>query len=276
MDEQDRLRERLTALGEMAAELAHEIRNPLAGMQLIAGLLKRRLADRPDEVALVEQIMGELGSVADTVTASLEFVRPVSPERRPVDAVVLVEEAISLAQSRVSFSGTIVREFEDDVPALPADPGQLRSVLTNLVLNAFEAMASAEADRRLTVSIRRERSDRTARSVRVDSDGRTSRSCELAASEVVIEVADTGAGVPSELREKVFYPFFTTKQEGSGVGLATAQKIVASHGGSIEVDGREGVGACFRVRLPLGGEGEPDRTGLSSETSQGTDPRGWQ
>ncbi|MFQ5415888.1 MAG: nitrogen regulation protein NR(II) [Myxococcota bacterium] len=276
MDEQDRLRERLSALGEMAADLAHEIRNPLAGMQVIADLLKRRLANRPDEVAMVDQIIGELGSVADTVTASLEFVRPVSLERRPLDVVVLIEEAIAVAQSRVAFAGAIVREFEDDVPAVSADPDQLRSVLTNLVLNAFEAMGGAEAEPEqcLTVSVRRVLSDRDARSMLVRSDGQTARCRELVTSEVLIDVADTGPGVPAELREKVFYPFFTTKPHGSGVGLAAAQKIVASHGGLIEIDGREGVGARFRVRLLLGGLGGPDRTDVSAETSPGAAPRG--
>jgi nitrogen-specific signal transduction histidine kinase len=94
MDEQLRLRERLTALGQMAADLAHEIRNPLAGMEVIAGLLKRRLNDRLEERTLVDEIIKELRSVADTVTASLEFVRPIALERGPVDPVALVESAI--------------------------------------------------------------------------------------------------------------------------------------------------------------------------------------
>jgi nitrogen-specific signal transduction histidine kinase len=177
-DEQERLRERLAALGQMAAGMAHEIRNPLAGMEVLAGLLKRRLVDRPEEQALVTELTGELRELADTVTASLDFVKPLSLERGPVDPVALIEEALTTA-------------------TLDAGPGR----------------------------------------------------------EVVISVRDDGPGVSEELQEKVFYPFFTTKQQGSGVGLAMAQKVVASHGGVIELDAAEGGGCTFRIRLPdRGGE----------------------
>jgi nitrogen-specific signal transduction histidine kinase len=255
MDEQVRLRERLTALGQMAADLAHEIRNPLAGMVVIAGLLKRRLSDRPEEQTLVDEIIGELRSVADTVTASLEFVRPIALHRGPLDPVALVEAAIATARSRVRFEGVIERAFGSDLPEITADSEQLRSVVTNLIVNAFEAMAGGHAGRRphLTVSVECVVIDRNLRSVRVNSDGQTATSHEICDSELVIGIADTGAGVPAELREKVFYPFFTTKQHGSGVGLAAAQKIVASHGGIVEIEGAEGEGAIFRVRLPVGG-----------------------
>lgn len=255
MDEQVRLRERLTALGQMAADLAHEIRNPLAGMEVVAGLLRRRLSDRPEERALVEEIIGELRSVADTVSASLEFVRPIALQRGPTDPVALVEAAIATARSRVRFEGSIERVFDSDLPEITADSEQLRSVVTNLIVNAFEAMAGDHAGRepRLSVSLKCIPTDRNLRSVRVNSDGHTATSHGMPERELVIGIADTGAGVPAELREKVFYPFFTTKQQGSGVGLAAAQKIVASHGGVIEIEGAEGGGAVFRVRLPVGG-----------------------
>ncbi|MBW2398989.1 MAG: PAS domain-containing protein, partial [Deltaproteobacteria bacterium] len=127
MDEQDRLRERLTALGQMAADLAHEIRNPLAGMEVVAGLLKRRLKDRPEEERLVDQVIGELRSLADTVTASLEFVAPPVLERECVDPVALVEESIAIARSRVSFDGAIHLDFESGLSPIDADAEQLRS-----------------------------------------------------------------------------------------------------------------------------------------------------
>jgi nitrogen-specific signal transduction histidine kinase len=255
MDEQDRLRERLTALGQMAADLAHEIRNPLAGMEVVAGLLKRRLADRPEEQALVHEIIGELRSVADTVSASLEFVLPVALERRSLDPVALVEDAIATARSRICFEGVIDRAFDPGLPEIDVDAEQLRSVVTNLIVNAFEAMADGQAgsEPRLTVSLECVVTDRNLRSVRVNSDGHTRTSHAISGRELVIGVSDNGTGVPADLREKVFYPFFTTKQRGSGIGLANAQKIVASHGGIIELGGAEDAGATFRVRLPLGG-----------------------
>lgn len=253
MGEQDRLRERLAALGQMAADLAHEIRNPLAGMQVVAGLLKRRLADRPDDRALVDQIVGELGSVAETVTASLDFVHPVTLERRLLDPVELIEEALATALSRVPFDGAVLRRFESDVPEIEVDAERIRSVVTNLLVNALESMRDhpAAPESSLCVSLACVATDRNLRSVRVSSDGQRSTSHEIGGRELVIGIADNGAGIPVELREKIFYPFFTTKQLGSGIGLAASQKIAVSHGGIIEVDDDVRVGARFRLRLPL-------------------------
>jgi PAS domain S-box-containing protein len=240
-DEQERLRERLAALGQMAAGLAHEIRNPLAGMEVLAGLLKRRLADRPDDQALVAELTGELRTLADTVTASLDFVRPVAPEHGPVDAERLLEDALALARRRVPFGGTVVRDGDASLPALSADEDQLRTVLTNLIVNALESMATGEgaADPCLALGLR----VREGESAVADAG--------VAPRELEITITDNGPGVASELREKVFYPFFSTKQGGSGVGLASAQKIVASHGGSLELESDRGQGCTFRIRLPV-------------------------
>jgi signal transduction histidine kinase len=134
------------------------------------------------------------------------------------------------------------------------DVEQLRSVLTNLIVNALEAMASCGRGRDavLSVSVACVASDRNLRSVRLNSDGVNAASQRLAARELVIAISDTGEGVPVELQEKIFYPFFTTKATGSGIGLATAQKIAASHGGMIELESEAGRGSTFRLRLPVG------------------------
>jgi nitrogen-specific signal transduction histidine kinase len=255
MDEQDRLRERLAALGQMAADLAHEIRNPLAGMEVVAGLLKRRLGDRPDEAALVDQITGELRSLATTVTASLEFVTPVALMRERIDPVALVEASLATALSRVPFDGSIERDFDPELPPIEADAEQLRSVITNLVVNALESMSGVANECRLGLSLRCQPSDPNLRSVRVESDGRTATGYASCSQELALAVRDTGPGVSGELREKIFYPFFTTKEAGSGIGLAAAQKIVTSHGGIIELeeDASAAEGATFRVRIPISG-----------------------
>jgi nitrogen-specific signal transduction histidine kinase len=254
MDEQERLRERLTALGQMAADLAHEIRNPLAGMEVVAGLLKRRLKDRPDEERLVDQIIGELRSLADTVTASLEFVSPAAIERAFVDPVALVEESIATACSRVSFGGAIHCDFASGLSPVDVDSEQLKSVITNLVVNAFESMAETVGEHRLDVSMCCLVNNRPLRSVRVESDGRMASVSATPSQELELTIRDTGSGVSEDLREKIFYPFFTTKEQGSGIGLAAAQKIVTSHGGIIELDNGPDVGATFRVRIPLPGD----------------------
>jgi len=233
MDEQDRLRDRLAALGQMAAGLAHAIRNPLASLEVLAGLLKRQLGDRPEERSLVEELMGELRALAGTVTASLEFVRPVSIGRAPCDPKAILEASLDLARARVAFAGAIRREYTDPIPRLDADADELRAALTDLLVNALEAMGESGSTQghRLVLHIEAEG----------EGDGRR---------ELEIRISDSGPGIPEEIRERIFYPFFTTKERGSGVGLANAQKVILSHGGSIEVESGVGAGSTFCVRLP--------------------------
>jgi PAS domain S-box-containing protein len=252
MDEQERLRERLAALGQMAAGLAHEIRNPLAGMEVMTGLLKRRLKDRVEERSLVGQLQGELRSLAQTVTDCLDFVRPISPERGPVNLENLVSDALETCLARISFDGAIDCAFEEELPPLKVGSNQLQIVLTNLILNALEAMDGDNGGRekRLSLGLARAVGPPMRRSVRVEANGAAAVE-NAPRTELVITVSDTGPGVSSELREKVFYPFFSTKQRGSGIGLATSQKIIANHGGSIELESRSDTGCSFRVHLPV-------------------------
>lgn len=230
-DEQERLRERLAALGQMAADLAHAIRNPLAGMEVLAGHLRRRLADRPDDRALVDEIRVELRALTETVNQGLAFVRPGALAAAPVDVVQLVEEALAVARARVGFTGSVERCWDAGVPPVDADADQLRTALSDLIVNALEAMSTGGGTR-LALAVR------------------------LREPDVRISVSDDGPGIAPELREKIFYPFFTTKEGGAGVGLASAQKAVASHGGHIELDARRGRGCAFHVWLPAPGGAE--------------------
>jgi len=231
----ERLRERLAALGEMAAGLAHEIRNPLAAMEISAGLLKRRLRDDPEALALLEEVRGELSRVANTVTQSLEFVRPMVLRPELIDPVALLEESLSLARARTAYHGALERRYPVEAPpALRVDSESLQAALTNLILNAFEALhGRPPSDQRVCVGI----------DYAAPSEGSPS-------PELIFSVADNGPGIPHELRERIFYPFFTTKDGGSGVGLANAQKLVAEHGGRLEVDSEARAGATFRIHLP--------------------------
>ena len=226
-DEQTRLQERLAALGQMAAGLAHEIRNPLASIQVLVELLKRSL-EKPEDVELVDEILAELGALTRVVNANLEFVRPHAALRAPVEMETLVREALRRARARVPFEGDVALEVAPGLaPSL--DARQLERVLVNLIANAFEAMRDAPR-----------------------SEGhRLEVAAGVADGELRLSVADTGPGVAPENRERIFYPFFTTRDAGTGVGLAEVHKAVASHGGSVEVRDRVGGGAVFVVHLPL-------------------------
>jgi two-component system, NtrC family, sensor histidine kinase AtoS len=251
LDERERLRERLVALGQMAAGLAHEIRNPLASLGVLAGLLRRRLGAGSEERALVDELRGELRDLEGTVNTALDFVKPAHLAPAPVPLVGALEAALAQVRARLPFDGEILRDFETPAPVVQGDAEQLRGVFANLVANAFEAMRGA-APRRLGLRVFRREASPDERVLRVPARGPLPG---LGAGEAVVEVSDTGPGVPAELRERIFYPFFTTKERGSGVGLALAHKAVASHGGSLEVEGSEAGGALFRVRLPLGEAG---------------------
>jgi signal transduction histidine kinase len=257
-DEQARLRDRLAALGEMAAGLAHELRNPLAGMELMAGLLKRRLPEGGEEHALVLDLLAQLRVLARSLDETLEFVRPVVPAPHRIDPAQLLDLAADRACARVAFPGKIVRRYAPQAPAVLGDSEQLLVVLTDLVLNALEAMDDppGAATPRLVLGIDVERRHGPQAPIRVQGPALPAGSDPSVRREVVLSVADSGPGVSAELRDRIFYPFFTTKDAGSGVGLAKAQKIVTSHGGSIELDAGVGSGATFRVRLPASGEAE--------------------
>lgn len=233
-EEQERLQGRLAALGEMAAGLAHELRNPLASMEVLAGLLRRRLPEGEDR-ELVNDLLGQLRDLSRIVTMSLDFVRPSAPRRVPVDPLVVLEGALERALRGTAAEISVERHCEL-VPLVPLDEELLTVALTNLIVNAIDAMELCEPGRRrLELGL----------ITRDVDDG------EKPERELVYSVGDSGPGVPPELRDRIFYPFFTTRESGSGIGLATVQKIVASHGGSVELTSRTGEGSTFRIRLPL-------------------------
>ncbi len=245
-EEQERLRDRLAALGQMAASLAHEIRNPLAAIEVTAGLLRRRLGGQEEPLRLVEKIAADVARLNRTVTKGLEFARVLSPERTVQPLEPLLDASVEEAANRFpDHDVSVIRCYHSGAPAVPVDGTLLRQVFVNLVVNAFEAMG---ARGRLTIETRPvARPDR-----------------EPAAVEVVVR--DTGPGIPAEVREKVFSPFVTTKKGGSGIGLAMARKIVECHHGMIDVRCEPGEETAFTVRIPCA---EPDTGRGDAQDSRG-------
>lgn len=236
-EEQERLRDRLAALGQMAASLAHEIRNPLASIDVTATLLRRRLSGRDEDARLVDKIVAEVARLNRTVTQSLEFARALAPERSLQAIPPLVDQALDEALSRFpDHHVEVERLYDGETPVGVVDGPLLRQVFVNLVVNAVEAMGGRG---QLTAVVRP-----VARPER-----------QPGAVEILIR--DTGPGIPSEMLDKIFSPFITTKRDGSGIGLAVARKIVECHHGLIDVETTPGAGCAFRVRLPT--EPAPDR-----------------
>jgi len=247
-EEQKRLKDRLAALGAMAARLAHEVRNPLASIEVTCGLLRRRMPDDEAGREWVEKISDEVRRLNTTVTSSLEFVKPVASNFHPGELVPLLEQSIQVAEDRSAAAGASIRLARNcDVPPFRMDPDQLRQVFENLLINAAEA-----AGENGTVEVDIERVPAPAGASDQDAWGEFD---EL----VVVRIGDDGPGIPDDVKERIFHPFFTTKQHGSGVGLSTVKKIVDSHGGLIDVDRSSLGGARFTVRLPMIFENKPLR-----------------
>jgi signal transduction histidine kinase len=213
----DEMRAALAARDErlqmMLAGIAHEVRNPLGGLELFAGLLREGLAGQPERLAEVARISREIDYLEVVVTDFLEYARRPAPHVEAFAVRPLLEEVAELS------GGAAVRVEAPDALAASADRGQLRRALLNLARNAATAagpsgvvvLAAADAGRG-----------------------------------VAWEVRDSGAGVPEELREKIFTPFFTTREKGTGLGLAFVRDIVRDHGGAIAVDAAPEGGARFR------------------------------
>jgi signal transduction histidine kinase len=254
MEERERLRDRLAAVGEMAAVMAHEIKNPLAGIEVLAGLLRRKVPDNADAQALVKDIISEAKMANAIVQEVLAFVRPV---RLQVDRTSLSESiasALSLADGKATRGSILVdAALPGDLPTLGADQHQLTQVFCNLLINAYEAL---EGRGRIEIS---------ARLANTAADGALLPDGHAAVPTVVVEVADDGPGMPADVAEKIFNPFFTTKAQGSGLGLAIVRKIVDAHEGRIDMTTADGRGTRFRVTLPV----EPHKAGHQANRPTG-------
>ena len=240
LEERERLRDRLAAIGEMAATVAHEIKNPLAGIEVMAGLLRRQLADNPDAQALVADIIGESKMANAIMQEMLDFVRPVRLELDRTSVNLALQNAVTLADGKLARGGIAVRvDVVPDLPPIQGDRHQLTQVFTNLLTNAYEAL-----DGRGGVTL-------SARLVTQEDDGALALDGLHPVPTVVVDVIDDGPGLDPVIADRIFNPFFTTKPQGSGLGLAVVRKIVDAHDGRIDVASAPGQGARFRVALPV-------------------------
>jgi two-component system sensor histidine kinase HydH len=235
-------RDRLALLGQMAAGLAHEIRNPLGAIKGAAQLLAEpspdgRVDDDPTSREFLGIILEEVERLDRVVGSVLDLARSSSGANLPVDVNSVVLRTVQVMSSeRANRDADIVTNLGDDLPRVPIDPEQLRQVLMNLVHNAVQAMKGRG---RVTLTTRA----RLGRGTR--SGGGTDESAF-----VEIAVADNGPGMSQKILENIFMPFFTTKDHGTGLGLAISQRIVEGAGGRIEVRSYEGKGSTFAVILP--------------------------
>jgi len=220
--------EKLASLGKMVASVSHEIKNPLGIIRSTAEILERRLKSiAPGDEHLASIIVEETGRLAGIVREFLDFARPQAP-KRVLGSIneVLGKVTDFIAQDLGRHQIELVTDFDQSLDPVPFDQDQIYRALLNILVNAIQAMPDGG---RLTVK----------------SMGGGSRG-----SGVVVEVADTGTGIPEDALPRIFQPFYTDKNRGTGLGLAIVRNIIQAHGGEIEVESAPGNGTLFRIILP--------------------------
>jgi two-component system, NtrC family, sensor histidine kinase HydH len=262
--------ERLAALGQLSAGLAHEIRNPLGVIKGSAEMLTQKL-QASDALAreLAGYISTEVNRLSDLVTEFLDFARPLHAEPHPANLIALLDRVLQIVADR--FAGKVLgkqssgeqepakpvrveRHYASGLPLVPLDESLCEQAFLNLVQNAYEAMQDGDHGGTLRVDVQP--------AIQNDREG------------VELRLADTGPGVPEELREEIFNPFVTTKKTGVGLGLSIVSKIVDGHHGSIHVENAPEGGAVFTLFFPLEEAVEPHGTAelRSAWTGEGARP----
>lgn len=260
-------RDRLAAMGSLAAGLAHEIKNPLGAIKGAAQLLEE-LAPRGSETESMHEFIGiileETNRLNRVVGSFLDYARPGIGNPVPLDVNAAVRRTLQILAPRENPELEIALQLADDLPRATIDAEQLRQVLINLTQNAIQAMNSSG---KLTISTARRRRPRPSWDDARPSDRSLDRVAERGAAApeaprssgdtdlVELTVRDTGPGIAEKILKNLFVPFFTTKQQGTGLGLAISQSIVQAAGGTIEVATQLGTGSRFTVLLPTAEDG---------------------
>lgn len=218
--------ERLAAVGELAAGVAHELRNPLTSVKLLIQTMQHRLKpDMPEET--FDIVLEEITRMETTIQGLLDFARPPTLNRARQDIRLIVQRAVNLTEGKAQQSGVaVVTDYDADPVWVNSDAEQLHQVCVNLLLNGIESMANGG---RLNIQVA------------------TDPAAELAR----ITFEDTGLGIPEQVLPRLFEPFVTSKDHGTGLGLAISRRIVSNHSGQLTAENRDGGGAVLTVELPL-------------------------
>ncbi|MEJ2492404.1 MAG: ATP-binding protein, partial [Desulfuromonadales bacterium] len=219
----------LALCGQMAAGLAHEIKNPLAGVKVSLDVLSDELDLQPEDKDLFARVINEINRMEKLLKNLLNFARPPQPQFDLVDINHLLENTLKNVQiTAPGINGhkiTFLSELSDNLPRVEADSSQLQQIFLNILLNAIDAI---ETEGTITVQTAIEENDR-----------------------IRIEIIDTGKGMSEASLEKIFSPFFTTKSKGNGLGLSICKRLIEQHHGTIEVTSQPDQGTRFTITLPL-------------------------
>jgi two-component system sensor histidine kinase HydH len=239
--------ERLSALGQIAAGVAHEIKNPLNSVLGFSKRLSDNMSD-PKMKKYADVIVEEVHRIDTIVNDVLEYSRPDQVQKTGTDIHQLLDATVDFLRDKIELAGVLVdRVYAAALPRCLIDPDKMRQVFLNLMLNAIQAMKEGG---RLTLKTRLI-DGLVPESSGVQTEGDVFQQLFLHQQMASVSVGDTGAGITGENLGKLFHPFFTTKVTGTGLGLSICHKIVVAHGGSLSVDSELGKGSRFTVDLPI-------------------------
>jgi len=227
LDERTYIREKLAMVGELAAGMAHEIRNPLTSIRGFLQLLQRKYDRQGPEQEYFQIMLEELDRINLIIKEFLSLARPSQPQLKITDINELISEALLLAEQEALMSEVVLEFIKgENLPLVFLDPAQIKQVVLNLISNAIQATGPKGHVQVLSFHDPEEKM-------------------------LVVSVKDNGPGIPPDKLHLIFEPFYTTKENGTGLGLTLSLRIVESHGGKIKVSSRVGEGSCFRIFLPL-------------------------
>ena len=225
MEDEFRRMGELAAVGQLAASIAHELRNPLSSIKGAAQFLQKEYEDHSAIVEFLGIIIDEVNGLNKLTTEFLDFARPMQLELKRTSVNAVIDKTLQLMSVHITDSNVVVREkLDPSVPKIDADEKQLEQVLRNIIINSLQAMPEGGA-------------------ISVETG-------PLSSGGAHVTVGDTGIGIPTDKIDRIFQPFVTTKTKGTGLGLSVVQKIVENHGGRIEVESEVGKGTTFKISLP--------------------------
>jgi signal transduction histidine kinase len=225
------IQDKMASLGRVAAGIAHEIRNPLSGINIYLNTLKK-LYHRPESEEKVQQILGQIQSashkIESVIRRVMDFAKPGEPRLALIDLNRPIMEAINLSAVTLRKSGVeLERVLAEDLAPCKADAALIEEMALNILNNAAEAMRQMEAGKKIVVT------------------------SSMAGKSIILTISDSGPGIAPEVRGKIFDPYFTTKSDGTGIGLSLSHRIVTDHGGSLTVGESDLGGAEFRIEIPI-------------------------
>jgi signal transduction histidine kinase len=225
------LQDKMSSLGRVAAGIAHEIRNPLSGINIYLNTLEKIYA-KAGSLDKVKQILRQMqsasGKIESVIKRVMDFSRPSEPQMVLIDMNTPIREALGLSSVSLRKRGIkIEASLAENLPSCRADSQLIEQVVLNLITNAAEAMKTIDGDKRIEIKSSVEK------------------------NHIIVNISDSGPGVPSDIRNKIFDPFFSTKNDSTGIGLSIAQRIATDHGGSLTLSQSKWGGAEFTIAIQI-------------------------